>query len=64
MLADHDLMGSSTWDGDRDINVVCLVHDPRDKVGELRSDCGVGSDWGNVSLLDNGISRSWDVVNR
>ena len=51
MLADHDLTGSSTWDGDRDINVVCLVHDPRDKVGELRGDCGVGFDWGRRNVI-------------
>ena len=64
MLADNDLTGSGTWDGDRDINVVFLDNDLRDNVGELRSDSGVSSDWGNDSLLDNGISRSWAVVNR
>lgn len=64
MLVDNDLTGNGTWDGDRDINVVFLDIDLGDNVGELRSDSGVSSDWGKDSLLDNGISRSWAVVNR
>merc|ERR1712033_135914 len=54
-----DLTGNSTWDSNRDINVVFLDIDLWDNVGDLRGDSGVGSDGSSDLGLDNGVSRSW-----
>merc|ERR1711872_1074012 len=62
-----NLVGSwdwnSTWDSNRDINVVFLDIDLWDNVGDLRGDSGVGSDGSSNLGLDNSVSRSrssWD----
>merc|ERR1712121_451941 len=58
-----DLTGNSTWDSNRDINVVFLDIDLWDNVGDLRGDSGVGSDGSSDLGLDNSVSRSrssWD----
>merc|ERR1712121_93304 len=58
-----DLTGNSTWDSNRDINVVFLDIDLWDNVGDLRGDSGVGSDGSSDLGLDNRVSgsrSSWD----
>merc|ERR1711872_29754 len=55
-----DLTGNSTWDSNRDINVVFLDIDLWDNVGDLRGDSGVGSDGSSDLGLDNSVSRSRD----
>merc|ERR1719150_1542973 len=54
-----DLTGNSTWDSNRDINVVVLDIDLWNNVGDLRGDSGVGSDGSSDLGLDNGVNRSW-----